>query len=577
MSGQASTSYVKSVSDAVASCFNETNLSCTSSLCGKFFLLSQTNSWLYPSNAKITKVGLNSINELLKDDKLIGVLNQKEEVEFFFPKPVVYLIAEVGKLGAGLLSVVVVSPIGVVINGSLTVFHVACYAERKYGLLSKEDKEQASAEWQKASKCAVAVLLDAAPALETVMAVGLGKDFVSWFCIPLSICEWASKKPGEKISEYILKGAVQGLFYHFVIPSLPAISIPTNSSLATALKVFKCVKFFRDQMGRNAIKTVIPYESKAGIMRSTILRQELGLVNLDGFLTQVDSIEDYSEFDEKILSLMKENMSSFALEFEALDASERKAVIDDNKWEGLSETLQQKRAIIDCTQRMRSQIDLFDQGPSAVYPQTLDGFLTNLENGWKFFTEHPVIKKFPEFTFENAKDQEIFDAFKSDILAGKNLTEILSKDNSEIIYNLLSLKRADRNLKDEEAQALEVLIAFCGCRMVQLDPESSVVVIFRQGIQDFLKAAEQVLESALRDTLSKEDRLEMCFAESSPPQSVFFDKIDKIKEKFGNDLNLRRSCEDFKLFKKTQMQIELLANPSVIPTCSVPACLNYWK
>lgn len=135
----------------ISSCINEPNLAQTPSLCGKVFLLAQSNSWLYPS-----------------------VIDQ-EKTPFFLPKILVDLSSHAGRIGLCVSLVTIAAPIGTIGNAAFSTFYVARFTLRQYGfgILCSKREDLVQTDWKRASWFAQGSSMDLVPIFRIFLAAGL--------------------------------------------------------------------------------------------------------------------------------------------------------------------------------------------------------------------------------------------------------------------------------------------------------------------------------------------------------------------------------------------------------------------
>ena len=119
--------------------FNDPNLSLTPSLCGKVFLLAQNSALLFPSFAKDAKgefikpqIG-SSLTPEEAIDAYQNISPDLQEDSYFSLKSVVVLSSFVGRAALKLFIHIIVSPIGVLGNGSLYLYNKALYLGPHFG------------------------------------------------------------------------------------------------------------------------------------------------------------------------------------------------------------------------------------------------------------------------------------------------------------------------------------------------------------------------------------------------------------------------------------------------------------
>lgn len=600
-------SYIARFSNALGSYFNESNLSCTHSLCGKFFLLTQNNNWINPLNAQIQQAKLNSIAELFEGNKFAEAVDNKEDVKFFFPKSVVYITAGIGKFGAGLLTIVVVSPVGVMVNGSLTLFYVARYAERKYGLLNKKDVDQANIEWNKASDYAIGLLLDATPILRAVkggMFAGMSIAPISSVLIPvcMSVSELGKAAikqiSNENWTNYIIGMTAMESLVYLLQKDIDPLVFNYLGSVEVATLLTEQLTF------STTIKSFISSEFGEGVMRSAILRRELGLVNSDGFLAKVSSSENYEKFDAEILALIERSLLSLNAEFRKspLSAEERKGITFDAKeWSVVAPNCQEKKileslsklkglktlsadiqkqcAMLECAMKIQSEILAFN-GQCSLYalPLFLDeeSFSPHgqekFANNWDVLTKNPAIRKNSTVVFGSSDEQAIFTTFKDGVLAGKNPKDFLSDSELQGVYKLLSTMQESSMSEDEQREWISLFV-LCGC-LLQFSPNTEEANSFAIKITELLKGVENDLGDVLVANLTKAEIESIFFLDEDLmiSEDLYFAKIAEIKEKFKAYVDIKKICEDWEVIAKAYQQVLLFTGSSF--NFTIPACLE---
>lgn len=300
----------------VNSCLNEPNLHLTDSLAGKAYLLSVSSTWLYPSRIEVRKIqSEDSISAIFKKYVDQDAAFQEQDITdshpflerksatFVYPRIVVNIGAFVGRMSFGIATSVVIAPIGVVLNGSLTVLHIVRFAERKIGILSKTDVTETAAAWEKVSQYSVGLLQDIGFIFPLMLGAGAiyFADFIAKNPLILMLPFLLSFGIGLESVMISLPSAYIG-YMDFLVKyehyNNTRVALPPIPGLYTFVG-YLTLGFHLLRMSSMDIDMAIPAKHREAVKQALLLRQEFGLTDENGFLLKVDPKKDWKGFSRE--------------------------------------------------------------------------------------------------------------------------------------------------------------------------------------------------------------------------------------------------------------------------------------
>lgn len=152
------------VRNKTSCCKIDPNLSLMSSICGKAFLLMANMAFLHPSTVKTQNVEAGtSIADTFNNENIHQFLKKTEKTQSNACRYTHIVVAGLTRIVFGVAVVAVISPLGVVINGSICLFYLARFTVRKIIQLITKTPSDLNHDWEKVHQYARALITDLIP------------------------------------------------------------------------------------------------------------------------------------------------------------------------------------------------------------------------------------------------------------------------------------------------------------------------------------------------------------------------------------------------------------------------------